>query len=83
MVGASCGPDVSETELIEQRKPEEIEEGMESASSRDASRSGVSMESVRIESRPCSKTYCQKEYSSQHGSIGKWFSVDNLPVKPG
>ena len=48
MLGTSCSLEISETVLTEQRKPERTEEGMVSASSRDASTSDVLMESVKI-----------------------------------
>ena len=56
MLGASCGLEVSETVLTEQRNPEETEDVMASGCSREVSNSGVSSESVRMESNPCSKS---------------------------
>ena len=56
MLGASCSLEVSETVLTKHKKPEETEEGMATASSREASISGKSVESVRIESRLCLKS---------------------------
>ena len=55
MLGAICGLELSERVLTEQRNPEETEDVMTSVSSREASNSGVSSESVRMESKPCSK----------------------------
>ena len=49
-----CGLEISETVLTKWRNPEETEEVMTSGSSKDVSYSGVSMESVRMESKPCS-----------------------------
>ena len=72
--------------LIKHRHPEEPDKGMTSTSLKDVSSSGVLMVTMRIESRPCSKSFTawsKKEYSSQPGSSGKWVSVDTLPVKPG
>ena len=46
MQRARCNLEVSEIVVTECRKPEETEKGIASASSRDASDSGVSMESV-------------------------------------
>ena len=48
--------ELSERVLIKCRKPEENEEVMTSGSSKDACSSGVSIISVRMESRPCSKS---------------------------
>ena len=56
MLGASCGLEVSEIVLTEWRNQEETEDVMASASSKDVSNSGVSMESVRMESKPYSKS---------------------------
>ena len=56
MLGVSCGLEVSEIVLTEWRNPKETEDIMASDSSKDVSNSGVSMESVRMESKPCSKS---------------------------
>ena len=56
MLGASCGLEVSETVLTKQRKSEETEKGMASASSGDASSPGVLTQSLGAESRQCSKS---------------------------
>ena len=68
MLEASCGLELSEWVLTEHRNPEETKEGMASASPKDASSSGLSTESVRIESRPCTKSltaWSNNEQSSQ------------------
>ena len=52
MLGTSCNLELSETVLTEHRHPEETEEAMVSASSKDVSSSGMAMESVRIEAIP-------------------------------
>ena len=56
MLGASCGIEITEIVHTKQRNPEETEDVMASGSSKDVSHSGVTMESVRIESKPCSKS---------------------------
>ena len=56
MLGASGSLELSERVLTEQSNPEETEEIMASGSSREVSYSGVSSESVRMESNPCSKS---------------------------
>ena len=56
MVEASCSLEVSEIVLTEQRNPEEAKDVMASCSSKDVSNSNVSTESVRMESKPCSKS---------------------------
>ena len=74
MLGASCGLEVSETVLTKWRNPEETGV-MTSGSSKNVSNSGISIETVRMESRPCSKStaaWSRNEYSSHSGSSGKW-----------
>ena len=64
MLGTSCSLEVSEIVLTEQRNPEGTEDVTASGPSKDVSNSGVSMESVRMESKPCSKSttaWCRKE----------------------
>ena len=56
MLGVSCGLKVSEIVITKWRKPEETEGVMASGSSKDVSKSGVLKESVRMESKPCSKS---------------------------
>ena len=56
MLGASCGLEVSETVLTNYRNPDETKEVMTSGSSKDVSNTGVSVESMRIESKCCSKS---------------------------
>ena len=56
MLGASCGLEISEKVITKQRNPEETEDVIASGSSKNVSNSDVSMESVRIESKPCSKS---------------------------
>ena len=56
MLGASCGFELSQRVLTEQRNPEETEEVMASGSSREVSNSSVPSESVRMESHPCLKS---------------------------
>ena len=57
MLGESCGLELSERVLIEQRNPEETEEDVTaSGSSREVSNSGVLSESVRMESKPWLKS---------------------------
>ena len=73
MLGASCGLEVSETVLTKQRNTEETEEVMISGLSKDKSNSCVSMESVRMESKPCSNSataWSRNENSSHSGSSG-------------
>ena len=53
MLGASWCLEVSEIVLTEHRNPEETEDVIASGSSKDMSNSGVSMESVRMEFKPC------------------------------
>ena len=48
--------ELSERVPTEQRNPEVTEDVMASDSSRKVSNSGVSRESVRMESKPCSKS---------------------------
>ena len=55
-VRACCGLEASEIVLTKRRNPEETEDVMASDSSKDVSNSSVSMESVRMESKPCSKS---------------------------
>ena len=50
-----CGLELLERVLTEWRNPEEMEDVMVSGSSKDVSNSGVSRESVRMKSKPCSK----------------------------
>ena len=86
MLGAGCSLELSEIISNESRNPEETEDVMASGSSRDVSNFGVSMESVRMESKPCSKSataWSRKEKSSHPGSRGKWVNDDTLPVNPG
>ena len=54
MLGAGCSLEMSEMVLTEHKNPEE---GMASTSLKDASSSGVSMETVRMESRPNSEVF--------------------------
>ena len=56
MLGVSCSLEASEKVLAKQRNPEETEDVMASGSSKDVSNSGVLMESVRMESKSCSKS---------------------------
>ena len=56
MLGASCSLEVSEIVQTEQRNPEETEDVMASGSSKEESNSDISMESVRMKSKPCSKS---------------------------
>ena len=56
MLGASCGLELSEIVVTEQRNLEETEDVKASGSSKDVSNSGVSMELVRMESKPCLKS---------------------------
>ena len=56
MLRESCGLELSEMVLTKQKNTEENEEVMISGSSKDASSSDVLMESVRMESRQCSKS---------------------------
>ena len=56
MLGASCGLELSERILIEQRNPEETEDVLVSGSSKEVSNSSVSSESVRMKSKPCLKS---------------------------
>ena len=53
MIGTSCSPEFSERILTEHRNPEKTEEIMTQDLSKDASSSGVSTESLRMESTPC------------------------------
>ena len=55
ILGVSCGLKVSEKVLIEQRNTEETDDVPASGSSKDVSNSGVLMESMRMEYKPCSK----------------------------
>ena len=57
ILGASCNLEFLEWVLTKDRKPKETEEGMAAASSKTTSSSGMSIESMRIESRPCSKVF--------------------------
>ena len=64
MLEASYGLELSEGVLTEQRNPDESNEETTSGSSNNASSSGVSIESMRMESRPHSKsstTWSRKE----------------------
>ena len=56
MLGASCSLEVSERVLTEHRNPVETNEVMTTGSSNDVSHSGVSVQSVKMESRPCTKS---------------------------
>ena len=56
MLVASCDLEVSDAILTKQRNPEETEEVMTSGSSKDMSNSAVLMESVMMETKPCSKS---------------------------
>ena len=56
MLEASCSLELSDIVLTKCRNVEETEEGMTSASSKDASSSAVLPDYVRIVSRPCSKS---------------------------
>ena len=56
MLRASSGFKISETVLTEYRNHEETEEVMTQGSSKEVSNSDVSVESLRIESKPCSKS---------------------------
>ena len=56
MLGASCSFEVSDTVPTEHRNPEETEEVMTSGSTKDESNSGVSVESLGTESKPCSRS---------------------------
>ena len=57
MLEASCGLELSERVLTEQRNQEETEEDVTaSGSSGEVSNSGVLSESVRMESKPCVKS---------------------------
>ena len=49
MLGASCSLEKVDWVQTEHRNPEETDEGLASASSKDASRSGVLTKSVRME----------------------------------
>ena len=69
--------------LLRNRNLKETEEGMTSALSMDAFDSGVSIESVRIESRPCYTPWSKKELSPHPGSNKKGVNVVTLPVKLG
>ena len=53
MLGASCSLELSEMVLIKYTNLEQTEEGITSASSKEASSSDVATESMRIKSRPC------------------------------
>ena len=55
MVEANYSLELSESVLPEHRNPKQTEEVMELGLSKDASSSGASTKSVRIESRLCSK----------------------------
>ena len=56
MLGTSCHLEISELLLIGYRNPDEADEGPVSASLEDGSSCGVSIELVRMESRPCSES---------------------------
>ena len=56
ILGTSCSSEFSEVVLAEYRNLDKNEEVTVTGLSRDASSSGVLMESVRMESRPCSKS---------------------------
>ena len=53
---ANCSLELLEIVLTHWRNPEETEDLMASGSSKDVFNSGVSMESVRMESKSCSKS---------------------------
>ena len=84
MLGASCSLEVSKIVLhIETQKTEDV---TVLGRSMDVFNSGVLMESVRMESKACSKlatAWSRKEQSSHPGSGGKWVSHDTLTVNPG
>ena len=82
MLGASCSLEESETVLTEWRNPDETEEVMPSGLSNNVSNSGVSMISMRMESKLCSMSataWSIKENPSHPGFSGKWVSDDTLP----
>ena len=56
ILGASCSLEVPEMVVTEYKNPDETEETTTSGSSNDVYSSSISMESVRMESRPCSKS---------------------------
>ena len=56
MLNESCSLEVSEIVLTKHGKLGETEKGMDFATSKDAISSGVLIELVRRESRPCSKS---------------------------
>ena len=56
MKGVSYSLEVSEMVVTKCRNPNETDEGTPPGSSNDASNSNVSMESLRMGSRPCSKS---------------------------
>ena len=70
----------------EWRNPEETEDEMATGSSKEVHNSVVSNETVRMESKPCSKSttaISKKEQPSHSGFRGKWVSKDTLPMSPG
>ena len=74
MLGTRCSLEVSETVLTVLRNLEETEEVMTLGSSKYVSHSGVSLESVRMESKPhlmSATAWSRNEYSSHSGSSGK------------
>ena len=86
MLGASCSLKLPVIVLTEQRNQKETEDVMASGSSKDVSNSGVSMESVRMESKPCSESataWSKKNNSHTLVPGGKWVNDDTLPVNPG
>ena len=52
MLGASCSLELSEIHLTGHKNPEETEDVMPGGSSKDVSNFSVSLESVRMESKP-------------------------------
>ena len=82
MLGASCHIEVSKMVLIKCRNPEETEDGTVSASSKDASSSGVLMELARIESRPYSKS-SKRSYPHIVIQVGSRLVLTPCPLKLG
>ena len=86
MLEASCSLELSEMVVTNHRDHEEAKEGMTSASSKKHLIFDMLMESMRTESRPCSKSstaWSKKEYSLHPGSSGKWVSVHTCPWEKG
>ena len=80
MLEASCGLEVSEIVLTEWRNPEKTEDVMASGSSKDVSNSVISMESVRMESKPCQgQLWLGLERINPHTPVpeesGKWWHL--------